>query len=1254
MRAGDVIAERFTLEELVGAGGMGAVFRAHDRHADETVAVKVMRERYEGSAVRFFLEARVLAELRHPAIVRYVGHGRTVGAAHWLAMEWLDGLSLADRLDGGPLAIAEALALARRTAEGLAVAHARGVVHRDVKPSNLYLVGGSFDRVKVLDFGVARVGRADLAHTGAGQRVGTPRYMAPEQVRGDRDVDARADVFALGGLLYTALTGRPPFPGEDEMAVFAQILLEEPEPLARTRPDVPPALERLITRMLAKDAGARPGDARAVEEELRQLSADTVMGGTLGAGAAPAESEPRLGSLILAPRVVDVAAARAAAVRHGAEVDHLADGSHAFLLAGGRSAVEQANQAARLALELSRLSDGPLALATGATQRVGLRLEGVALERAAALLAGAGPPGIAVDDVSAGLLGAGFEVDGPPGAHRLVGESEQRDDRSRTLLGQRTPFVGRERELRTLEAIFDECVGDQVARVVLVTAPPGLGKSRLRRELSDRLRARHPELQLFLGRGDPMRAGSPFSLLVPALRYATGVRDGEPAAEAAAKLAARVAEVAAGDDARRVATFLGEILGVHEGGAEHVQLRAARSDPQLMGDQLRRAWEDFLGAECARQPVLLVLEDLHYGDLPSVKLIDAALRNVAGPLLVLALARPEVHALFPGLWGERATTEIRLPELSPRAAAQLARAVLGELDDGELGDLLDRAGGNALYLEELVRARAEGGQPGALPETLLAMVQLRIEGFPPEARRILRAGSIFGEVFWPGALGEVGDARERGEWLRLLADKEVLARRLEARFPGEEEWAFRHSLMREAAYASFAAPERARAHRAAGEWLEARGESDAMLLAAHFERGGEPRRAVGWVARASEQALEGNDFALALERAELALSWGATGRAAAALHLVAAQAHAFRGGNAEAIAAARRAISSAPRGDAVWAHALAQMAPAAGKIGDRAALAELAGALTAPPALPPAGPTLNAAARLVTSLRILGMTDEADRVEPLLDAPADTIEPGVAARVAVARSIRCANAGDVAGYLRLSEAAVAAFEGAGDLRGALGARANVGFALVELGDYAGAVATLRATLATARRLGVAAATSAALLNLGWALARSGALDEGLAVEREAVRTFAAQGARTYQGSASLYLGRMLLEQGDVAGAREALEDALGFLAAAAPLHTYARAALAEAHLAAGRRDAALAEAEAAAAALEALGELHEGEAYVRLLHARALASAGRPDDAAAALARARARLHARAAHLSDPTLRRQFLEAVPENRATLA
>jgi serine/threonine protein kinase len=167
-------------------------------------------------------------------------------------MEWLSGEDLAVRLERGSLTVSESITLAQRIAEALGSAHARGIVHRDLKPSNIFLVDGDVARAKILDFGIACFEgstRVTSSHT----VVGTPGYMAPEQARSARDIDARADVFALGSVLFECLTGAPAFPGSHFMAVLAKILFEDAPRVRSVCPDVPAALDALVASMLTKD-----------------------------------------------------------------------------------------------------------------------------------------------------------------------------------------------------------------------------------------------------------------------------------------------------------------------------------------------------------------------------------------------------------------------------------------------------------------------------------------------------------------------------------------------------------------------------------------------------------------------------------------------------------------------------------------------------------------------------------------------------------------------------------------------------------------------------------------------------------------------------------------------------------------------------------------------------------------------------------------------------------------------------------------
>ncbi len=287
---GNLVAGRFEIERLAGRGGMALVYRARDLSTGTVVAVKILHDETSPHALeRFARETAVLADLTHPAIVRHVSHGRTERGQLFLAMEWLEGSTLSAALKRGGLAARDAVELGRRVAEGLGAAHARGFLHRDVKPSNILLVDDDARRAKLVDFGVAHVTMSAAGSmTRTGVMLGTPGYMAPEQARGGRAVDARADVFSLGCVLFECLAGRPPFYGDNLMAVLAKILVEEVPRVSELEPAVLPSLDALVARMLAKDPGARPPDARAVAGELAAL-------GDVGTAIRPS-SRRRLGT----------------------------------------------------------------------------------------------------------------------------------------------------------------------------------------------------------------------------------------------------------------------------------------------------------------------------------------------------------------------------------------------------------------------------------------------------------------------------------------------------------------------------------------------------------------------------------------------------------------------------------------------------------------------------------------------------------------------------------------------------------------------------------------------------------------------------------------------------------------------------------------------------------------------------------------------------------------------------------------------
>jgi serine/threonine-protein kinase len=260
---GTLVGERYRLTRLLGMGGMGCIFEASHVLLAERVAIKILSpERREPEGVaRFFREAKAAASLHNEHVVRVVDFGEAEDVGPFLVMECLEGEDLAQLLAReGPLSVRQAVGFVLQTCAALAEAHAVGIVHRDVKPSNLFAARTRAGRtvLKVLDFGISKVTPQEGASvTTTHSTLGTPAYMAPEQVRSTKSADHRADVWSLGVVLYELLTRALPFVGATAAEMLAAVFMDPPIPPREFRPDLAPALEAIILRCLEKDRNAR-------------------------------------------------------------------------------------------------------------------------------------------------------------------------------------------------------------------------------------------------------------------------------------------------------------------------------------------------------------------------------------------------------------------------------------------------------------------------------------------------------------------------------------------------------------------------------------------------------------------------------------------------------------------------------------------------------------------------------------------------------------------------------------------------------------------------------------------------------------------------------------------------------------------------------------------------------------------------------------------------------------------------------------
>ena len=331
---GTVLAGRYEILRRIGEGGMGAVYEGKHALIGKRVAVKVLLEKFHAQSdfvARLLQEARLASSIGHENIVDVTDFGTTDDGRSFVVMEFLDGESLADlERREAPLPIERSLRIARQAASALGAAHAKGIFHRDVKPENLYLVRrGDADFVKVVDFGISKAvkpGGDDgaeayrLTHTGI--LLGTPLYMSPEQARGDEDLDHRADIWALGVLLYECLTGEVPFRANNYLQIISQVLTHEPLSPSRLRPElgIPGAVDAVVMRAMEKDRARRYQTMAELEQDLERLLAGDQNVGTrpvVGAPPAVRAAAPKRWPLVLLAMAVLVAGVTAALRRPG-------------------------------------------------------------------------------------------------------------------------------------------------------------------------------------------------------------------------------------------------------------------------------------------------------------------------------------------------------------------------------------------------------------------------------------------------------------------------------------------------------------------------------------------------------------------------------------------------------------------------------------------------------------------------------------------------------------------------------------------------------------------------------------------------------------------------------------------------------------------------------------------------------------------------------------------------------------------------
>jgi class 3 adenylate cyclase/tetratricopeptide (TPR) repeat protein len=808
---GGALAGRYRLRARLGRGATKEVYLAYDTRLDREVALAIVVGAASDAAARARVtrEAQVTGRLGdHPNIITVYDTGEQ-GGVPYLVLRAMPGGSLAEQLVRDPPSVARTIVLGREIALALAHAHAHGVVHRDVKPDNVWLAADG--SAALGDFGIAQQAGSQRL-TAEGVVLGTVRYLSPEQIRG-ADVGPASDLYALGVTLYELVTGRPPFTAKDAASVLTQHLVASPRPPSELVAAVPEGLERLIVELLAKAPEERPASAMQVADALAALQHATAAPRP-SAPAAPRPDARRLVSVLAAgadfddPEALHAVLRRAGEVieRHGGTVErYLGDALVGFFgltessgddaLRAARAAVElrASEPRLRLGIEAGELlvGDGPhgATIATGAT-----------ITTAGRLADAAGRGEIRLGDAMRQAVAADATIDETTG-----GLLELHLERPALLRVCDTPFVGRERELGELRAAFDAACGERACRLVTVAGAPGIGKSRLAAEF---LATLGDEATILAGRCLSYGEGTTYGALADIVR-------------------------GLGDDPRGL---VADLLGPDEQAIRGILAAIGLSDEPAQVEETSWALRRLLERVARDRPLVVAVEDIHWAQPALLDLLDhiAALSSGA-PILLVCLTRPELLESRP-TWSapQPNRSVLMLDTLAAEQAVELAE----RLGAGELAPrIARRAEGNPLFVEQLVAVDA-GQDSAELPASIQAVLAARIDRLQPGERTLLQRASVEGRTFHAGALAAPLPERERpavGPLLVALARKGLIGAD-RPRIAGEDAFRFTHALIREAAYAGLTKVVRAQLHAGVGQWLERRREAADEIVGYHFEQ----------------------------------------------------------------------------------------------------------------------------------------------------------------------------------------------------------------------------------------------------------------------------------------------------------------------------------------------------------------------------------------------------------------------------------
>ena len=914
----------YRIDERLGAGGMGVVYRAFDNALQRPLAIKrVLSDLIDPTrALRFRREARMAARLNHPSIVHIYEIVET-DECDWIVMELVEGKTLDRLLRDGLLGLSRTVRLAREIAEGLSEAHGHGIVHRDLKASNVMVNGAG--HAKILDFGLAKLYRGDTEPdiSAPGILLGTIHAMSPEQAQG-LAIDHRSDLFSLGSLLYEMITGTSPFTAATPAETLARICAYEPRPILDIDPAVPRELAELTHSLLNKSPAQRPHNSSEVATALERIEhggglqspghggiANAGMSSDITLGARSTLEPPRFASsptltsserrqmTVLCCDVADTGSqgvessqafdpetlyelmlqlrplAQVVAQRHEGTLGNVV--GHQLLVYFGypQAHEDDAERAVRAALDLvSEVSEhrgrgatdgvrpalrvgihtGPAVVSTSLNSPEPVVL-GSTLDLALRHQAVAAPGTVVISKATRSLVKRGFSTEAldplspPAGAGEWLVPYRVREmvavgDEGAVDLA---PMVGREQELEQLMSGWAQARAG-TGQAVLLSGEPGMGKSRLLRAMRERVieQSDSGTARWLSMHGSHYTQNTP---LHPVVHLLQRTLVSEPGGSTLEQLDALLRRFSLAEALPLFASLLDLPLATRPS-----------MPPERQREETLEALVALLLEMSEREPVILLVEDLHWLDATTLTWLERLIDQTGTvPLLLVMTIRPNTLEIP---WGSRArVTQIALGALTSDETERLVLLLSGgqTLGPHVQQHIVAKTDGVPLFVEELTRSvleSADSEEWRELPTTLRDSLAARLARLGA-AKEVAQLGSVIGRAFSLKLLAAVSsdslDSLERE--LRRLVQSGLVHRR---GFGAQTRYAFKHALIRDAAYDSLLKRERQRLHLCvaealdAGETLEKTGPE---ILAYHYSEGSRPEKAVPCWLEAARQAL---------------------------------------------------------------------------------------------------------------------------------------------------------------------------------------------------------------------------------------------------------------------------------------------------------------------------------------------------------------------------------------------------------------